>query len=160
MSSSGTRSGRAAGSWACGSGSVVARCARVSSARGAGAEFAHQSTRSPAALEALACRIFVRGGCRSNFGGGVGCPGWGHNPSPMARIARRAEIATRIYADSWDDAGARKARALRAQGAPCARKARARLAQGSPCARKARARLSQGSPPSPARNAERPFITL
>lgn len=24
----------------------------------------------------------------------------------MARIARRAEIATRIYADSWDDAGA------------------------------------------------------
>ena len=120
MSSSGTRSGRAAGSWACGSGSVVARCARVSSARGAGAEFAHQSTRSPAALEALACRIFVRGGCRSNFGGGVGCPGWGHNPSPMARIARRAEIATRIYADSWDDAGASYGRLEQVWGAAAA----------------------------------------
>ena len=90
MSSSGTRLGRAAGSWACGSGSVVARCARVSSARGAGAEFAHQPTRSPATLEALACRILVRGWCGSNFGGGVGCPGLGHNPSFMAPIAGEA----------------------------------------------------------------------
>ena len=106
MSSSGTRSGRAVRSWACGSGSGVARCARVSSAHGAGAEFAHQSTRSPATLEALACQIFVRGGRRSNFGGGVGCPGWGHNPRPMAPIAPSAEIAKRIYAFSWDDAPA------------------------------------------------------
>ena len=86
MSSSGTRSGHEAGSWACGSGSVVAQCARVSSARGAGAEFAHPPTRSPATLEALACRIFVRGGCGSNFGGGVGCPGLRRGPQPESQM--------------------------------------------------------------------------
>jgi len=102
MSSSGTRLGRAAGSWACGSGSVVARCARVSSARGAGAEFAHQPTRSPATLEALACRIFVHGWCSSNFGGGVGCPGLGHNQSHMAPIARRGEIISRMASENLE----------------------------------------------------------